>query len=292
MWGAARQHRALQLATTRAPSGRDVTPVSISIQQITSPREQVMKLSSRILLVGLFCLSSLMASAYAEPAAGSGSAAAELSEEERQRELSKLMGILNARRSPVKDVDLILHLGGNPEIGAANAELVIAEFSTFHCGYCRRHNSQTMPRLITELIDTDRVRYVFFDYPVESTHPVAREAAEAGRCAADQGLYWELREHLFQNANRLQTATLTSPTRIPGLDALTFEECMETAQFSAAVSNDLTRAMALGIRGTPSFLVGFPVDDGAAVKVVKRITGAQPYGVFAGVVDELSPAAP
>jgi protein-disulfide isomerase len=244
------------------------------------------------LLLSLLFSGCIVTAAYTGPVTGSSAAAEELSDEERQREVAKLMGILGARRNPVKDVDLMLRLGGNPEIGAADAKLVIAEFSTFQCGYCKRHYSQTMPRLVAELVDTGQVRYVFFDYPVESDQPIAREAAEAGRCANDQGLYWELREHLFQNANRLQTETLTSQARIPGLDVMPFEDCMETGQFSAAVANDLTRARTLGIRGTPSFLIGFAVDDGANVKVVKRITGAQPYAVFADAVDELLPEAP
>jgi protein-disulfide isomerase len=247
------------------------------------------------LLSSLFCLGFLITSAYVAPVAGSDALAgdtSELSEEERQREVAKLMRILNARRNPVTDVDLTLQLTENPEIGASNAKLVIAEFSSFQCGYCRRHNSVTMPQLVAEQIETGRVRYVFFDYSVESPQPVAREAAEAGRCAADQGLYWELRNHLFRNPHRLQAGTFSDQAMIPDLDALPFEECMETGQFSAAVSSDLTRARALGIKGTPSFLVGFAVDDGAAVKVVRRITGAQPYDVFAGVVDELLPKAP
>jgi len=244
------------------------------------------------LCIGVVCLTLFAAAGPTLATEETGSAGVELSEQERQQELAKLMQIVAARQQPLQDADLTLRLNDNPEIGAAEARLVIAEFSSYRCGYCRRHFAQTMPRIVTDLIDQGLVRYVFFDYPVTSSHPPDRDAAAAGRCAADQGRYWAMREHLFERVEIPLQQRLPPHANVPGLDAAALAECIESEQSAAAVSNDLRQTLGLGVRGTPSFLIGYPSEDGAEVRIVKRIVGAQPYAVFAKIVDGLLSEAP
>jgi len=244
------------------------------------------------LCVGAVCLTLLAALGPTLATEQTGSAGAELSEEERQRELAKLMQIVAARQKPLQDADLTLRLNGNPAVGAAEARVVIAEFSSYRCGYCRRHFAQTMPRIVTDLIDQGLVRYVFFDYPLKSSHPPDRDAAEAGRCAADQGRYWAMREHLFERVEIPLQQRLPPHSIAPGLDVAALAECIESDQSAASVADDLRQTLGLGVRGTPSFLIGYPSEDGAEVRIVKRIVGAQPYTVFAEVVDGLLSEAP
>lgn len=213
--------------------------------------------------------------------------APELSSEERQRELARLLDIVNAARAPIKDVDLALQLDEHPEIGRADAELVIVEFSDFQCPHCRRHLTQTMPRVVSELVDTGKVRYVFFDYPIEAAHPFARNAAQAARCADEQGQYWAMRQQLFENAKALQPAFLSSHADAVGLDLPTFDACMTAERLGDAIADDQARAIALSIRGTPTFLVGFVSDDASVVQFIKRIDGAVDYPVIQQVVDQL-----
>jgi protein-disulfide isomerase len=144
-----------------------------------------------------------------------------------------------------------------------------------------------MPRILSDLIDQGMVRYVFFDYPTKSSHPTDRDAAEAARCAADQGRYWEMREHLFGNVKVPLQERLPPHSIARGIDTDTLTACLTTEQSAKDVTEDLRQAMALGVRGTPSFLLGYPSNDGAEVRVVKRIVGAQPYSVFAEVIDAL-----
>ena len=239
----------------------------------------------RTALVALTLLAATTSAPATEEAASAG---AQLSEAERQRELAKLMQIVAARQQPLQDADLTLHLNGStPEIGAANARLVIAEFSSYRCGFCRRHFVDTMPRIVTELIDPGVVRYAFFDYAAQSSHPPDRDAAEVTRCAAEQGRYWEMREHLFQQVRTPLQERLPPHAVVSGLDPEALAECTGSDETAAAVSHDLRQALALGVRGTPSFLMGYPSEDGTEIRVVKRIVGAQPYAVFAEAVDAL-----
>jgi len=52
----------------------------------------------------------------------------------------------------------MLDLEGNPETGERSRPLVIVKFADFQCGYCRRHLTETIPRVMRELIDTGKVQ--------------------------------------------------------------------------------------------------------------------------------------
>ena len=53
-----------------------------------------------------------------------------------------------------------------------------------------------------------RLRYIFFDFPLESIHKNALKASEASRCAGEQGKYWEMHDQLFANSTALEMIDL------------------------------------------------------------------------------------
>ena len=237
----------------------------------------------------LLCTEPTLALAQSTPHGAESDAAAALSEQEREQELAKLLRIVRAQQAPIKDAALTLDLEANPEIGEPSAPLVIVEFSDFQCGYCRRHITETMPRVMQELVDTGKVRYVFFDYPIASSPGVARQAAEAARCADEQGRYWPMRRRLFEHFSALQPALLATHAAAVDLDPDAFQACLDQAHQAEAVARNRNKGLAVGVRGTPTFLLGFAFEDGGGerVKVMKRIDGAQPFGVFEKVVENL-----
>ena len=198
-----------------------------------------------------------------------------------------MLAIVKTGRRPVKDANFELKIGMNPAIGEADAPIIIVEFADFQCRFCLRHLTETMPRLISDFIESGQVRYVFFDYPLELKHPFAREAAEAARCADDQGHYWEMRQYLFQNQKALQPVFLLEHARSIGLDDSAFSDCLVSNRHVGEVSDDLAQAMRLRIRGTPAFFIGFLTPRSQNVRVVKRIDGSQPYPVFEEEISSL-----
>lgn len=203
-----------------------------------------------------------------------------ISDLERQQELEQLLALVKVNLRQVKDANFDLLLGSNPMIGKADASLVVLEFADFQCGFCRRHMADTMPRLIDDFVRTGRIRYVFYDYPIESKHPLARQAAEAARCAADQGQYWKMRQHLYQNQKALHRSFLAEHARSIGLDSNAFQDCLASNRHTDEVAADLTQAKKLRIRGTPAFFLGYSTPESQNIKVVKRIDGAASYPVF------------
>jgi protein-disulfide isomerase len=175
-------------------------------------------------------------------------------------------------------------IDGDPVKGAAEAPLVLVEYTDFQCPFCGRHFAATWPSLASEYVDAGKLRYLVRDFPLESIHPQAFEAAEAARCAGDQGRYWEMHDALFQNQKALGQAQLKQYAEGLGLDTAAFEACLEDGRHADAVRADLAEGQGAGITGTPTFFLAVEGENGA-LNTLRKIVGAQPYAAFAQAIE-------
>lgn len=118
------------------------------------------------------------------------------------------------------------------------------------------------------------MRLIFKDFPLAS-HRYARQAAEAARCAGAQGKYWAYHDRLFAEQPRFTEDRLVAYAVDLGLDGDAFGRCLAEGRFGREVQADLAQGRALGVTGTPAFLV-----NGRLVR------GAQPVETFRTVIDE------
>ena len=131
---------------------------------------------------------------------------AELAEIKNQ--LTDIRQLLSQRPAQARRADNVVakvSVADNPILGQHDAPITLIEFSDYQCPFCQRFFQTTFPVLKTEYIDAGKLRYVFRDFPLDSIHPQARKAAEAGHCAGDQGKYWEMHDLLFQNQRALRS---------------------------------------------------------------------------------------
>jgi protein-disulfide isomerase len=165
-------------------------------------------------------------------------------------------------------------------IGEPDAPVTIIEYTDFQCSYCSRHYQQTYPQIVDQYVNTGLVRYVFKDFPLTQIHPQAVEAAEAARCAQDQGAYLEMHDIIFA---RQQEWSGSDPVELftgyadqLGLNNDEFRECLTSNKYEEAVVADLQEGVALGVTGTPAFFInGY------------SLVGAQPFEVFQQAIDSL-----
>lgn len=184
------------------------------------------------------------------------------------------------RLQPPPVVRLDVPISGAPIRGAANAPVTLVEFSDFHCPFCK----QVLPTLAQLLARyPGKVRLVFRDFPIDSLHPQARRAAEAARCAQDQGKFWEYHDLLFANAPQASPEELGRFAQQVGLDLAKFEPCLSGGLHRAAVQRDIEEGTRLGVDGTPAFFING-----------RPLSGAQPLEAFVRVIEEelARPAAP
>ena len=71
--------------------------------------------------------------------------------------------------------------------------MTIVEYTDYQCPFCQRFHVAAFPELKRNYIDTGKVRFFSKDLPLDF-HANAMRAAQAGRCAGEQGKFWELRD--------------------------------------------------------------------------------------------------
>lgn len=189
-----------------------------------------------------------------------------------------------ARANPVFDIS------GDPGIGDKNAKLVIIEFSDFECPFCLEYFKTIYRQVIDSYVKTGKVRYVFSDYPGEKIHPHAFQAAQAGRCANEQGKFWEFHDQLFPRQRDLGSTGVVDASRAAGLNEAQFNACVASGKFADAIRRQEEAAAQLGMQGTPAFVFGTPdPSDPSKVKLGRALVGAQPLAAFQQSIESLLP---
>lgn len=149
------------------------------------------------------------------------------------------------------EVDLeVLYDDGVAVWGDADAPVRLVEFSDFQCPYC-----SSLAESVDAMKDEfgpEVLRVEFRHYPLPF-HTNARGAAIAGVCADEQGLFWDLHDHMFANQSELTREELLAFAQTTALDVGAFEACLDSDQAAARVDADLEAGEALGVQGTPTF---------------------------------------
>jgi protein-disulfide isomerase len=144
-------------------------------------------------------------------------------------------------------------------IGRPDAPLTILEFADFQCPGCGQWATFMEPVIKERLVNTGKARYVFYDFPL-SIHPNGFIASRAGRCANEQGKFWEYHGALFSNQPRWSgeadpVPTFTEMAGGAGLDSDRFEQCLRSDRFAREVSESVKLGESLGVGGTPTIFV-------------------------------------
>jgi protein-disulfide isomerase len=193
-----------------------------------------------------------------------------------------------AGRAPaIEQADLLLSLAGAPVVGEANAKVTLVEFTDYQCPFCSRHFRQTWPQIEQDYVKTGKVKLVVRDFPLEQIHPQALKAAEAVRCAGDQGKFWEMHDRLFLNQPTLARKDLSGHAEAVGLDVKEFDKCVDSGKQATKVRTDAIDATRATARGTPIFFLGLTDPNTLSLKAVRVIRGAQPFAVFKEAIDGL-----
>jgi protein-disulfide isomerase len=155
--------------------------------------------------------------------------------------------------------------------GPADAPVRIVEFSDFECPYCR-NVEKTLQTVLAKY--QGKVSLAYRDFPLTGIHPSAQRAAEASRCAADQGQFWPYHERLFVSQS-LDVKALKENARDVGLDQVKFDLCLDSGRQREAVDRDAQQGRLAGVSATPAFFInGIPV------------SGALPAAAFEKIIDE------
>jgi protein-disulfide isomerase len=191
----------------------------------------------------------------------------------------------NARpkaENPPLPVAPISVIGTNQQGGTA-ATVAMIEFADFQCPYCRTFAQQVLPALEAKYVQTGKVRLAFRFLPLEKIHGTALIAADAAECAGRQGRFWEMHNWLFDHQRETARDTLRVEAGQLRLDTDQFDACVAEGG-TDQVRSDEQDARAMGIDGTPTFLIGRLAPDGR-VTVTDRLSGVQSEAAFSRAID-------
>ena len=106
-------------------------------------------------------------------------------------------------------------------------------------------------------------------------HAKARAAHQAAEAAHRQGKFWEMHDRIFAKPKDLNPTTYLRYANEMGLDIDRYKSDVSSSSVRKVIDDDLAMAGKLGVTGTPSFFING-----------RFLSGAQPYGSFARVIDE------
>ena len=90
--------------------------------------------------------------------------------------------------------------------GDPKAPITLVEYSDFTCHFCQKFFHDTFPKLLSEYIETGKVRFVYRDFPRGLGSPL--RAADAARCAGEQQAYWPMHDRLFNSDGQFSPENL------------------------------------------------------------------------------------
>jgi protein-disulfide isomerase len=143
--------------------------------------------------------------------------------------------------------------------GPADAGVTLVEYGDYECPYC----GAAYP-IVKEVQAQmgDRLRFVFRNFPIVTSHPHAEQAAEAAEAAGAQGEFWQMHDILYERQSRLRDPDLRSYAEELGLDVGRFDAELAGHVHAPRVREDFMGGVRSGVNGTPTFYVdGVRHDD-------------------------------
>lgn len=146
-----------------------------------------------------------------------------------------------------------------PAIGPEDADIVIAEFFDYHCGYCKR-----MLPVIGKLLEEDKnVRVVFHELPILSKD--SRRAAKAALAVYQlkPDAYFDYHTVLMNTPGKYTEKLLVEEAVKLGLDKEVFTKTLNSKEMDNALQSSADIAKAIGVSGTPALVINDELIPGA-----------------------------
>jgi protein-disulfide isomerase len=149
--------------------------------------------------------------------------------------------------------DMILNDPETPTGGNPNGDLTIVDFFDYNCPYCK-----AAAKSLEKVVKTDgNIRLVYKDWPI--LHPTSIIGARLALAAKYQSKYLPVHHALMDIPGYgVEQEKMIEATRKTGIDAARLDSDMtaHADDIARLVKRNLNIAEAIGLQGTPGFLVG------------------------------------
>jgi protein-disulfide isomerase len=157
--------------------------------------------------------------------------------------------------------DEIFNSSRQVTLGNPQGDVTLVEFFDYNCGYCKRALSDTL-----ELLKSDpKLKFVLKEFPVLG--PGSTEAAQVAIAVRMQDKtgkkYLDFHQKLLGNRGQIDKARALAAAKDAGLDMARIDKDLQSPEIKASLEETMKLAEALGINGTPSYVIGQSVIPGA-----------------------------
>jgi protein-disulfide isomerase len=143
--------------------------------------------------------------------------------------------------------------------GPGDAAVTLVQYGDYECPYC----GEAYP-IVKEVQArmANRLRFVFRNFPISTSHPHAERAAEAAEAAAVQEKFWQMHDVLYENQRELRDEDLRTYAEQLQLDIERFDKEMAEHVHAERIHEDFMSGVRSGVNGTPTFYInGVRHDD-------------------------------
>jgi protein-disulfide isomerase len=151
----------------------------------------------------------------------------------------------------------LLHDVDSPVAGNPNGDVAIVEFMDYQCGYCKRSH----PSVLSEVAADGKVKIIYKDLPILGE--ASRIGALAALASRAQGKHDAFHNALMEFKGPIDRAKILEIAASVGIDVPRLEQDMQDPKLKKIIDRNMAVATALGVRGTPAFVIGNQFVPGA-----------------------------
>jgi protein-disulfide isomerase len=155
-------------------------------------------------------------------------------------------------------------------IANPKADITLVEFFDYNCGYCKR----ALADAVTLLKSDPKLKFVLKEFPVLGEGSMqAAQVAVAVRMQDTSGgtKYFEFHQKLLGGRGHADKARALAAAKAAGFDVARIERDLKSPEIRATIEESFKLADAIGVNGTPSYVVGSEVIIGAVgVKMLRE----------------------
>lgn len=184
--------------------------------------------------------------------------------EEAMAELSKRQAAAETEKheaSVASNAEAIFNSPRGVMLGNKDGDVTFVEFFDYNCGYCKRAMADML-----DLMKTDsKLKVVLKEFPVLGPGSVeAAQVAVAARMQDPSGKkYLEFHQKLLGGRGPADKAHALAAAKEAGFDVAKLEKDLSSPEVRATLEENFKLAEAMGMNGTPSYVIGKQVVIGA-----------------------------
>lgn len=146
-------------------------------------------------------------------------------------------------------------------LGNKDGDVAFVEFFDYNCGYCKRAMADML-----DLLKTDpKLKVVLKEFPVlgEGSLEAAKVAVAVHMQDPSSKKYLDFHQRLLNGRGPVDKARAMAAAKDAGLDTARIEKDFESPEVRATIAENFKLAEAMGMNGTPSYVIGKQVVIGA-----------------------------